>query len=209
MKKATATVALTTTGDCDPFWLTACALTAAPNFSMFKKALTAYSNGTRRQQFSHRYALRFHQRHTGPPSRSSPYSYFSTFPPINEPIGFGGHTSIFRNENPQSIIESSEAPTIASTSPPASSVLSAPSTAITRSTRKSLTVSESRLWHRWWFYLHSLHPGHAQAKVHYNAGQAHYEAPYEMLHWFGKSMHDAASNEISYQAPLHNLRWFG
>ena len=45
-------------------------------------------------------------------------------------------------------IESSETPTIASTNPPASSVLSAPSTAKTKSTRKSLTIPESRIWHR-------------------------------------------------------------
>ena len=41
MKKATATAALATTEDCDPFRPTACALTAAaaaaPNFSTFKK----------------------------------------------------------------------------------------------------------------------------------------------------------------------------
>jgi hypothetical protein len=36
VKKATAIAALTTTADCDPFSLTACALTAAPNFSKLK-----------------------------------------------------------------------------------------------------------------------------------------------------------------------------
>jgi len=45
-------------------------------------------------------------------------------------------------------IESSETPTIASTNPPASSVLCAPSTDKTKSTRKSLTIPGSRLWHR-------------------------------------------------------------
>jgi hypothetical protein len=47
----------------------------------------------------------------------------------------------------ESTIESSVALMI-STSPPAFSVLSAPSTTITKSTRKSLTVLESLLWHR-------------------------------------------------------------
>ena len=152
-----------------------------------QQALIFYSNRTWRQQFSHRYALQFRRRHTGLTSQNSPYSYFSTFPPINQPIGFGGHTTIFRNGNPQSTIESSEAPMIPSTSPPASSGLSAPSTAI----------------------MHSLHPGQAQAMVHWSASQAHYEAPYEMLHGFGKPMYDAAGNEISYQDSLHNLCRFG
>jgi hypothetical protein len=39
-------------------------------------------------------------------------------------------------------------PTIASTNPPAFSVLSAPLTAKTKSTRRSLTIPESRLWDR-------------------------------------------------------------
>jgi len=36
-----------------------------------------------------------------------------------------------------------------------------------------------------------------------------YEAPYEILHGFGKPRHDPAGNNISYQATLHNLRRFG
>ena len=44
-------------------------------------------------------------------------------------------------------IESSESLMITSTSAPASSVPSAPSTAVTRTTHKSLTVPESTLWH--------------------------------------------------------------
>jgi len=45
-------------------------------------------------------------------------------------------------------IQSSETPTIASTNPPAFPVLTAPSTAKTKSTRKSLIIPESRIWHR-------------------------------------------------------------
>ena len=59
-------------------------------------------------------------------------------------------------------IESSETPTIASTSPPAFSVLNAPSTAITRSTHKSLTIPESRLWHR---RLAHMGPAAIQSRV--------------------------------------------
>jgi len=38
--------------------------------------------------------------------------------------------------------------------------------------------------------------------------QAPYKTPYEILHRFGKAMHDANGNEISYKAPLHNLQRF-
>jgi len=49
----------------------------------------SYSNPTRRWRFSNRHALWLRQRHTGLSSRSSPYSYFSTFPSVDQPIGFG------------------------------------------------------------------------------------------------------------------------
>jgi hypothetical protein len=63
-------------------------------------ALTAYSsNGTRRQQFSHRYALRFRRRHTGLRSRSFPYSYFSTFPPSINQLNLVGIRLYFGTEN--------------------------------------------------------------------------------------------------------------
>ena len=125
----------------------------------FQKALTSYSNRTWRQQLSHCYPLRFRRCYTRVSSRSSPYSYFQlSLLSINQ-LDLGVHTTIFRKGRcsitlpssctlagkliNESTIEPSEAPTIASTSPP-----SAPSTTITKSTRKSLTVSESRLWHR-------------------------------------------------------------
>jgi len=38
--------------------------------------------------------------------------------------------------------------------------------------------------------------------------QALYETPYEMLHGFVTSTHDADGNKISSKASLHNLRWF-
>ena len=44
-------------------------------------------------------------------------------------------------------IESSETPTITSTNLPAFCVLGAPSTAKTKSTQKSVTIPESRIWH--------------------------------------------------------------
>jgi len=59
-------------------------------------------------------------------------------------------------------------------------------------------------------YLHQRSPNESLKRKNDRDGyQAPYETPYEMLHGFGKPMHDADSNEISYQAPLHNLRCFG
>jgi len=59
-------------------------------------------------------------------------------------------------------------------------------------------------------YLHQRSPIEGLKRKNDRDGyQAPYETPYEMLHGFRKSTHDAAGNEISYQAPLHNLRQFG
>jgi hypothetical protein len=59
-------------------------------------------------------------------------------------------------------------------------------------------------------YLHQRSPNEGlKSKIGRDGYQAPYEAPYEMLHGFGKPMHDADSNEISYQASLDNLRRFG
>jgi len=56
---------------------------------------------------------------------------------------------IFAEPRTEPRIETSETPMITSMNPPASSVLSEPSTAKTTFTRKSLTISESRIWHQW------------------------------------------------------------
>jgi len=45
-------------------------------------------------------------------------------------------------------------------------------------------------------------------KKHREGFQAPYEAPYALLHGFGKPTHNANGNKISYHAPLHNLGWF-
>jgi len=64
-----------------------------------QKALISYSNRTWRQQFSHRYALRFRRCHTGLPSRNSPCSYFSTFPPSINQLDLVGIRLYFGTEN--------------------------------------------------------------------------------------------------------------
>jgi len=53
------------------------------------KAFTSYLNQARRQHFSHRHISRFWRCPSGLRSRSPPYSYFSTFPSMDHPIGFG------------------------------------------------------------------------------------------------------------------------
>jgi len=59
-------------------------------------------------------------------------------------------------------------------------------------------------------YLHQRSPNEGlKGKIDHDGYQAPYEMPYEMLHGFGKPMHDADGNEISYHASLHNLRRFG
>jgi len=52
------------------------------------KALTSHSNQTRRLQLSHCHALYLPQHHTGLSTRSPLYPYCSTFPSIDQPIGF-------------------------------------------------------------------------------------------------------------------------
>jgi len=54
-------------------------------------------------------------------------------------------------------------------------------------------------------YLHQRSPNEGLKRNDCDGYQAPSETPYEMLHGFGKLMHDADSNEISYQASLHNL----
>jgi len=55
-------------------------------------------------------------------------------------------------------------------------------------------------------YLHQRSPNEGFRRNDRNGYQAPYENPYEMLHRFGKLMHDADGNEISYKASLHNPR---
>ena len=54
-----------------------------------QKSLTSYRNRTRRGEFCHPHALWLRQRHTGQSGRCLPYSYFLTFPSIDQPVGFG------------------------------------------------------------------------------------------------------------------------
>jgi hypothetical protein len=59
-------------------------------------------------------------------------------------------------------------------------------------------------------YLRQRSPNEGlKRKDDHDGYKAPYETPYEMLHGFGKPMHDTDGNEISYQASLHNLRRFG
>jgi len=55
-------------------------------------------------------------------------------------------------------------------------------------------------------YLHQRSTNEGLKRNDRDGYEAPYEMPYEMLHGFGKPMHDADGNEISYQASLHNLR---
>jgi hypothetical protein len=58
-------------------------------------------------------------------------------------------------------------------------------------------------------YLHQRSPNEDLKRNDRDGYKAPYETPYEMLHGFGKPMHDADGNEIQYQASLHNLRRLG
>jgi len=223
VKKATATAALATTGDCNVFWLTACALAATPkwvidsgashhmckdrsSYSMFKKlslpiVIEVRDNNwvtiTNNSFVNVIQGYQVEALHTR--------TFWLSLLLINL-LDLGGYTTIFQNgkcsitshycynfvgklingiyiivpttallatiekgkkrkwesslsrvlitepinaeSSTEPTIQSSETPTIASTNPPASSELSAPPTAKTRSTRKSRTISESRLWPR-------------------------------------------------------------
>jgi len=54
-------------------------------------------------------------------------------------------------------------------------------------------------------YFHQWSPNEALKRNDRDGYQALYEMPYQMLHGFGKPIHDAAGNEILYQGSLLNL----
>jgi len=81
-----------TTCFCSHHWRCHCS-----ELPIVQNALNSYSNGTRRPQFSHSYALQSHRRLTGLPCECSPYTFFLTFPAITQRIWFGEHITIFRN----------------------------------------------------------------------------------------------------------------
>jgi len=57
-------------------------------------------------------------------------------------------------------------------------------------------------------YLHQRSPNGSLEINDRDGYKAPYETPYEMVHGFGKPMHNADVNKISYQASLHNLGRF-
>jgi len=210
VKKATATAALTTTGDCDPIWLTASALATAAatasapkwvidsgashhmcndrtSFSMYKKLSPPLgielgdNNSVTATHYGFVEVIQSYQveaLHT-PTFRLSLLS-------INQ-FDLGGHTTIFRHgkffiNSPSScslagelingiyitvpataLLSSStengkrrkrdSSPTMEPTIEPTIESSRAPIAAKTKSTRKSLTISESRIWHRQLAYM--------------------------------------------------------
>jgi len=189
-----------------------------------QKPITSYSNWTRRRQFSHCHALRLHQHYTGISSGSPPYSYFSTFPSIDEPIGFGrayDHISGWKMLHNFAILLYSRQKTSQwhiYNSPCNSTPIidyreqekekewhltsksnhqrtydrvfrdrTYKSTGFFCSKVKTMapmTNSFESYCHKvysqgiytQWFYVHSVHPGHAQTKVHQSTSQAHCDA---------------------------------
>jgi len=185
--EVTATTDLATTGDCDPFKLIACALTAAPQWVIDSGAshhmCNDHSSFPTCKKLSHPIVIHLEDNNS---VTAAYYGSLNVIPgyqvqalhtltfrlsllSINQ-LDLGGHTTIFQNRkcsiySPSSCTLAGKLVNGIYIIVPATALLSsttensrkrktqsspprAPTTAKTRSTRMSLTVSESRLWHR-------------------------------------------------------------